>query len=305
MIEKNPLVSIALCTYNGSVFLREQLDSILNQTYTNLEIIISDDASKDDTLSLLGSYADSRIKILDNKTNIGLELNFFRAIEACTGAYISVADQDDIWLPEKIEELLALMPGHTLVYADSAFVDAAGRPDGRKLSDLRRMYSGGDNRVFSLCFITCLYGHALMFDASLKGALSSHPHICHDGWIAFIASTYGRIHYYDKVLVLYRQHNNSVTRQSAAVEVNQYEYFSTWFTWLQNHAGERNQEFFNSLNLLFSRTDSLKGRISFSLFMARHANALFYTKPGIFSRLNLIRKMISKRKGRKPRKAIR
>ncbi len=99
-----PLVSIAMTTYNGEKYLSAQLDSILNQTYKNLEIIICDDCSTDDTRQILTNYSkkDSRIKLFFNDKNLGYSKNFQKAISLCTGNFISLSDQDDIWIPEKI-----------------------------------------------------------------------------------------------------------------------------------------------------------------------------------------------------------
>src|SRR5690606_33629827 len=107
-IMDSPLISIALCTYNGEKFLAEQLDSIVNQTYKNIEIIAVDDCSTDRTLTILQKYAskDVRVKVYSNKTNKGYSKNFEYAISLCTGDYIAVSDQDDIWVSDKLELLI-------------------------------------------------------------------------------------------------------------------------------------------------------------------------------------------------------
>jgi glycosyltransferase involved in cell wall biosynthesis len=103
-----PLVSIAMCTYNGAKFMAKQLESIINQTYKNLEIVIVDDRSTDDTVAIVEQFAknDERIKFYQNETNLGFNKNFEKAVNLTTGDYISISDQDDIWLPTKIEDLL-------------------------------------------------------------------------------------------------------------------------------------------------------------------------------------------------------
>src|SRR5438477_882164 len=98
-----PLISIVLCTYNGEKFLREQIDSLLNQTYPNLEIIISDDASIDTTSQILETYkSDQRVKLFLQPHNSGSSKNFDFAIQKAKGEFIAFSDQDDIWLQENI-----------------------------------------------------------------------------------------------------------------------------------------------------------------------------------------------------------
>ncbi len=102
-----PLVSVAMCTYNGERFLAQQLDSIINQTYTNIEIVICDDGSTDKTIQMIQEYQKkfATIKLYQNKTNLGFVQNFAKAISLTTGDYVATSDQDDIWLKNKIEIL--------------------------------------------------------------------------------------------------------------------------------------------------------------------------------------------------------
>src|ERR1700742_869803 len=104
----SPLVSIALCTYNGERFLSKQLDSLLSQTYINIEIIIVDDGSHDNTWNILIDYAqkNKRLQISQNARNLGHTCNFERAIKLCNGDYIAIADQDDIWESDKIKTMI-------------------------------------------------------------------------------------------------------------------------------------------------------------------------------------------------------
>src|ERR1700761_5678732 len=98
----NSLVSIALCTYNGEQFIDSQLDSILAQSYPNIEIIAVDDCSTDATWEVLQDYAqkDKRVRACRNEHNLGHTLNFQKAIALATGEYIALCDQDDIWVAD-------------------------------------------------------------------------------------------------------------------------------------------------------------------------------------------------------------
>jgi glycosyltransferase involved in cell wall biosynthesis len=98
------LISVALCTYNGARFIRGQLDSLLAQTHRNIEVLAADDASTDDTVSILQEYAerDPRVRVLVNRHNMGFKKNFEQVISSCRGSFIAPCDQDDIWFPEKL-----------------------------------------------------------------------------------------------------------------------------------------------------------------------------------------------------------
>ena len=117
---KVPLISIALCTYNGEKYLREQLDTLVDQTYKNLEIIIVDDCSTDSTMQILEEYAEQyiNIKVYQNKKNLGYIKNFEKALSLCLGEYIAMSDQDDSWALNKIEYLVGLIKDNQLIYED-------------------------------------------------------------------------------------------------------------------------------------------------------------------------------------------
>ena len=102
-ISDSPLVSIVMGTYNGQEFLCQQIDSIIGQSYSNLEIVIQDDGSSDETCNIVRRYAskDTRIRFFQNKENLGINQNFYDLIDKARGDYIAISDQDDIWKPNK------------------------------------------------------------------------------------------------------------------------------------------------------------------------------------------------------------
>src|SRR3546814_21075836 len=99
-----PLVSIAMCTYNGEAHLEEQLQSILGPSYSSLEVVIIDDASTDGTMRILAAFRDhdNRIRLFRNEKNIGLHANFMTALSLCRGGLIVCSDQDGVWQFGKI-----------------------------------------------------------------------------------------------------------------------------------------------------------------------------------------------------------
>src|SRR5690242_17090387 len=154
-----PLISIVLCTYNGERFLKEQLDSLLWQTYSNFEIIASDDASQDGTIQILKQYAeDKRITVVLQEKNLGPVKNFEYAVTLAKVEYIAFSDQDDVWLPSKLEKLVASIKESYLDFSDSFLIDEQGNKIDNQLSSLRCMFSTDDTRGF--IFSNLVWGHA-------------------------------------------------------------------------------------------------------------------------------------------------
>ena len=127
------LVSVVMSTYNGSSYVAEQIESILNQTYSSLEIILADDASTDNTFEILKSYAekDRRIITCQRKENAGYNINFSEACAKATGTYIAISDQDDVWELDKIEKQLKKInedPNNILVHCISARFEERSQP---------------------------------------------------------------------------------------------------------------------------------------------------------------------------------
>ena len=200
-----------LCTYNGERFLQVQINSLLQQTYPNLEIIVSDDHSTDGTIAILAQYqSDPLFNIYFQKVNVGAISNFELATCKASGEFIAFCDQDDIWLPEKIEKLFQAIGDHWLVYSDSILVDEEGQSMQKNLSQLRKMYSGADTRGF--VFSNVVWGHTMMVKRQLLPYLLPIPiGVPHDIWFALKATICTGIVYLDEPLTLYRQHSKTVT----------------------------------------------------------------------------------------------
>ena len=120
------MISIAMTTYNGEKYLREQLDSILNQTYKDFELIICDDCSTDSTVQIIKSYIDPRIKLFINEKNLGFKKNFEKAIKLCTGEYIALSDQDDIWELDHLKILYDKINGADLICGNNLIFNQNG-----------------------------------------------------------------------------------------------------------------------------------------------------------------------------------
>ena len=206
-----PLVSIVVATYNGERFLQEQLDSIVNQTYPNLEIVIVDDASKDGTVAILDQYAASfvNIRVYKAEQNQGFIKNFQKGMLLCQGDYIALSDQDDIWLPEKISKLMDVRGDHALIYCNSELIDAEGKRLGIKLTDLKNLLSFWTPLNYVVG--NTASGHAMVVKKDV--IMQSMPlplMVTHDYWIGFISTFSSPLRFVDEVLVLYRQHDGNV-----------------------------------------------------------------------------------------------
>lgn len=126
------LISIIMAAYNAERTIESAIRSILSQTYTNWELLVINDCSKDSTAAIVTSLAssDSRIRMLNNETNSGVSVSRKKGMEATTGTWIAVLDSDDMWAPDKLEKQLALAykTGAELIFTGSAFVDNDGNP---------------------------------------------------------------------------------------------------------------------------------------------------------------------------------
>lgn len=210
----NGLVSVVMCTYNGSRFVAEQIESICNQTYKNLRVIIVDDASTDTTYEIVKRYAakDERIQAYKNDNNLGFNLNFNKACKLATGDFIAIADQDDIWEKTKIEKLLAKInedPDILLVHCISARFEKFGKFH-LKSHKLVNYLAGKDVRNFFLSnFIS---GHNMLLRRSLlEKSLPFPGDVYYDWWLSAVASCNGKIEPVPEILVWHRMHDANAT----------------------------------------------------------------------------------------------
>ncbi|HEY4111496.1 glycosyltransferase family 2 protein [Puia sp.] len=210
-MSKELSVSVVLGTYNGETYLREQLDSIFAQTVFPQEIIAIDDGSSDGTVAILHEYAarTPRMKVVVNAQNLGFIRNFEKGCTLATGRWIALCDQDDYWMPEKIEKMVEAIGDHEMVYCDSILCDENLQPLGNRISDLVHYQSFDDPR--QLCVFSRMYGHATLITNRLfQRSQPFLKEVPHDGWLAYHATLYGGVLYLAEVLVKYRQHAGNV-----------------------------------------------------------------------------------------------
>lgn len=215
-------VSVAMATYNGERFLKEQVLSVINQTYKPSEIIICDDGSTDSTVTILEQlcldFPDAHIKLYVNKNNLGYQKNFEKAVKLCTGEYIALCDQDDVWLPNKMETLLSNIGSNMMIHSDASLIDKNGKV---LCKSFTRQYGKKHKPVF-LDLIMCPYitGCTALFRKELVPETVSFPvSIPHDYFLSLLAPS-GSITYCNRPLVLYRQHENNIIGANEASSGN-------------------------------------------------------------------------------------
>jgi len=205
-----PMISIAMATYNGERYLKEQLDSIFSQTWKNIELIICDDGSSDHTVEILTSYQEKYpLKLFSNEKNLGYCRNFEKAISLCSGEFIALADQDDIWEPTKLETLLLEIGSHDAICSDASLINEKGSI----LANSFFTYSKTKipATFHESCIENFVTGCTTMITAEFARHILPFPPqiVHHDFWIGVVAMRKNGIIVCQKSLVQYRQHGNN------------------------------------------------------------------------------------------------
>ncbi len=209
--EGMPAVTIVIATYNGALFLSQQMESVVAQSYPNIEIIAVDDCSTDATVEILESFQVKypHIKIIRNQQNLGYIKNFEKGCKLASGEYIALCDQDDVWYPDKIKKMQAAIGSYPLIYCDSVLCDENLQPIGVNISD-RGNCRDYDNPLQQAVFCR-IYGHATLIRKDfLQKAIPFLEVIPHDWWLSYMATLYGGIKYLNEPLVNYRQHSANI-----------------------------------------------------------------------------------------------
>lgn len=199
----NGSVSVVMCTYNGERYIREQLDSIVSQTYPIHEFIIQDDKSTDGTVSIIQEYAGRYpyIRLYQNKQNMGFNRNFKYAILKATGDFIAISDQDDIWFPSKIATQMKMIGSHDICFSSYY--------RGTEFTNRTPVVSPSYN-MERLLFTNCIPGHSMLIRQSFTRLPHVwNDHICYDWWFLICAHLNNGIVKIDMPLNWHRTHSNS------------------------------------------------------------------------------------------------
>ena len=228
------MIDILLASYNGEKYIAEQIDSILNQTFDDWILYIKDDCSTDNTATIILEYEKKykdKIKIiLSDKQSGSAKNNFFSMLKYSKSDYIMLCDQDDIWMPDKVEITYnAMLKAEqenndipVLVHTDLKVVDENLNVISDSLLKMQKLDSRKD-KINNLLVQNIVTGCTVMVNKKLINYINKPPQhaVMHDWWFALIAASLGKIVFIDKKTVLYRQHGmNSV----GAKDVNSKDY---------------------------------------------------------------------------------
>ncbi len=207
-----PGVSVCMATYDGTAHLRVQVDSILAQLGPDDELLVQDDHSTDATVALLESYGDPRIQVATNPRNLGVIGTFERVLRRATRPVVLLCDQDDEWLPGKVDAMVAVFadPAVTGVVTDAVIVDETGeRGDASYFAHARSGPGVLHNFVKNSYLGCCLAVRREVLDVALPVPRAVRTH---DGWIGIVADLMGDVVFLDTPYVRYRRHGGNVSQ---------------------------------------------------------------------------------------------
>lgn len=212
------MVSVLLSTYNGAKFLREQIDSILEQSYSDFLLYIRDDGSSDDTWSVLSEYNDPRIRLVQGE-NLGPAGSFFTLLrEAERADYYFFSDQDDVWYSEKISVMLAEIQKYddypAMVFSDFSMIDETGSETHQSYSLYASLrVSEGEVGVDKLIPHPYVFGCASVINQKLAKLVLFPPDgiEMHDCWISMAAAATGKLIYLPRQTIAHRFHSSNAT----------------------------------------------------------------------------------------------
>ena len=201
-----------MATYNGARFICEQIVSILPQLKLEDELVIVDDGSTDQSVSIIESFHDTRIVLLRNQQNCGVLKAFERALRNASGEVIFLADQDDVWRADKVEKIISLFrarPDVSLVQSDIEIIDAKGNISAVMDLKVKRFKAGLLHNLISNTY----QGSAMAFHRSiLKYCLPFPDDIpMHDMWIGIINQFVGKTEFIEEPLLYFRRHERNVS----------------------------------------------------------------------------------------------
>ncbi|MEO6489941.1 MAG: glycosyltransferase [Ferruginibacter sp.] len=278
----SPLVSVVICTYNGELFLNEQLTSLEQQDYPNLQFICSDNNSSDNTATILKDWCSKAGNRIFTSIKVkGLNKNFFHAIKFAGGDYIIFCDQDDIWLPCKITRLVTFHENNL----DASMVYCLSQPF---TGTIPKAVTGNTKGIIRLegteikrsLLISFTLGHNMLISQKV---LRSIPHptgetIAYDWWITLSAMCLGPIRCLQEHLTLWRQHPGNVTKvlNEDLFFISRIEYLNAFLGNLLINAP--NRSWITEARKQFITLSNKRFSYSLFLFLLKNARHIFFYK---------------------------
>lgn len=220
-MEIKETIDIIMPTYNGEKFLKEQIDSLLNQTYRNIRILISDDSSKDRTPEILKQYEkkDTRVEVFLQKENLGVVKNIEFLLKKVKNPYYMLSDQDDVWLQEKVEKSLEALEKNKadMVFGDLEVVDEKLNtiyPSFNEFMGLNRKIKKYSKKYQINYLYNCVTGCTILAKKETINYILPIPteskYCIHDHWMGIMVAINGTLAYMPEKYIKYRQHGGNV-----------------------------------------------------------------------------------------------
>lgn len=212
------MISVVIAAYNGGKYIGAQLDSVLSQLSDGDEVVISDDLPEGDTFAAVQEYLDTdkRVRYIKGPGK-GVIKNFENAVSAAGGDYIFLCDQDDVWLPGKVDAVMkAFQSGAAVVMHDAKITDADLNVTEKSFFDLMGTKKGIVKNIIKNTYIGC----CMAFSANLRPYILPFPDDIpmHDQWIGLIGEKYGEVTLIKEPYILYRRHGATVTGGSTTLK---------------------------------------------------------------------------------------
>lgn len=221
-----------MATKNGAKYLNEQLDSILVQLRAGDELIISDDGSTDDTISVIQSYADNRVRLFQHQTSKGISGNFETSLQLSRGDFIFLADQDDIWHADKYKVMLQALREYDLVVSDCWVVDHSLRMKNQSFFALNNSGKGLIRNILKNSYIGC----CMAFNRKLLNQALPFPEDIpmHDFWIGLVGELHYRVYFVPDILMYHRRHGNNASSTGSKSALSLFKKFGDRYTIIKN-----------------------------------------------------------------------
>lgn len=204
------MISVCIATYNGERFIREQIDSILRQLSSDDEIIVSDDGSTDNTISIINGIGDKRIKVIEGPRKHSPILNFECALKASKGDCIFLSDQDDVWKHNKVEVLMKLLQEYDCILSDAEVTDSNLNPLYPSLYAIMQVRPG---RIYNTIWKNGYTGCCMAFRRNVLEASLPFPKDIpmHDIWIGNVAAYKYKVKFIPDKLIYFRRHEDTMS----------------------------------------------------------------------------------------------
>lgn len=204
------MISVCIATYNGERFIREQIDSILRQLSSDDEIIVSDDGSTDDTISIINSIEDKRIRVIEGPRKQSPTSNFECALKASKGDFIFMSDQDDVWKPNKVNICMEWLQRYDCVVSDAEVTDSSLNPLYPSLYAIMQVKQG---RIYNTIWKNGYTGCCMAFRRNVLEASLPFPKDIpmHDIWIGNVAAYKYNVKFIPDTLIYFRRHEDTTS----------------------------------------------------------------------------------------------